>query len=338
MIDWLEQKARKLDFDLLGITNDFQPEHKDYFLNWLKQGKQAEMSWLNRNTDKRLNPALLLENLKSIIVLGKSYNHKLDTNKEYIMGRYAYGQDYHDWFKDKIKDFLKQIEIKNNNPFKARVFVDTGPLLERDLAMKAGIGWMGKNTCLINKKYGSFFFIGLILTDLELKPSVKGINHCGLCDNCLKACPTEALTPYGLDATKCLAYHNIEKKGLRDRNYWGKFGKQLIGCDICQDVCPYNKKAILNPDPEWLKTFVPYDLGGFSQILKLTIESYKTKVNKSAISRLSYVDFMRNVFLVIANNPQKELIEDIQNWQKQNLNLELEEYQHCIQVLRQESI
>ncbi|MBU0504524.1 DUF1730 domain-containing protein, partial [bacterium] len=134
MINWLEHKARTLDFDLIGITNDFPPQHKDYFLDWLKQGKQAEMSWLNRNTDKRLNPALLLENLKSIIVLGKSYNHETNGPQEYKIARYAHGQDYHEWFKDKIKDFLKLMENKIESPFKTRIFVDTGPILERDVA------------------------------------------------------------------------------------------------------------------------------------------------------------------------------------------------------------
>ena len=230
------------------------------------------------------------------------------------------------------------MENKIESPFKTRIFVDTGPILERDVAMKAGLGWIGKNTCLLNKKYGSFFFIGLILTDLELKSSERDHDHCGRCDRCLKACPTGALTAYALDATKCLAYHNIEKKGVRDSSYWGYFKKQLVGCDICQDVCPYNEKAIKNPDADWLKTFAQYDFGNFAQILTLTKERYKTKVNKSAISRLTYVDFMRNVFLVIANNPQKELEEDVMTWQYKNPNLDLVEYHHCLQVLKQERL
>lgn len=347
LVEDIQKKAFDLGFSLCGFTDDFVPKKKHYFLNWLKEKRFAQMTWMEKNTDKRLGPHLVFEKTKSVIVLAISYAHE-PKGKDYQLARYAYGADYHLWVKDLLEELAHFIQSRQKE-FLWRSFVDTGPILERDLAQKAGLGWIGKNTCLLNDALGSYLFLGVVLCNLELLqsrdtpvPFAKGakeaechvptLNQCGSCRLCLEACPTQALTPYQLDPYKCLAYQNIEKRGKRDEEFWGKFSDRLMGCDICQEVCPYNKgRGTLQRTPtDWQRTFSDFELGDLKGLLQLDDKNYQAKTKYSAISRVKYPDFMRNVFLVIANMDRRDLLEDLFVWQKQNPSLSLEEFDYCV--------
>jgi len=334
MQDWqqIQEKAYALGFDAVGVTRNFVPEHKEYFLNWLKTGKNAEMAWLAQNVDKRIQPDKILEETKSVIVLATSYKHNQGKDKDFKIARYAHGKDYHHWIKDRLEELAGYIRDEVDAQFKWRSFVDTGPVLERDLAVKAGIGWVGKNSCLIHEELGSFIFLSVLFCNLELPESQPVTDQCATCTLCLDSCPTDALTEYQLDARKCLAYHNIEKRGERDRGYWQPMGNQLVGCDICQEVCPWNQKAEETRNLSWLdgfQEFNRYDLGDF---LKLSKTQYRKRFSQTAISRIRYEDFMRNVFLVIGNLGKKELLGDVMAWRERNGSVG--ELEYCIELLK----
>lgn len=300
----IQDEAKALGFSLCGVVTNFAPKKQKYFLDWLKQKKFAGMEWLGKNTDKRLQPSLLFENTKSILVLAISYNHDPQPSQGYRIARYAHGQDYHLWVKGLLEKLAQKIK-QSFVDFAWRSFVDTGPILERDLAGKAGIGWIGKNTCLLNEKWGSYLFLGVILNNLEFVESGPALNQCGSCRLCLEVCPTQALTPYQLDPYKCLAYQNIERRGARDAKIVAKMHNWLIGCDICQEVCPWNRGAPKTLQKNWLKSFADYDLGSFDEIQKLDKKTYQKKIKDSAISRIRFEDFMRNVEIVQRNSKLK---------------------------------
>jgi epoxyqueuosine reductase len=328
----IQSLAKQEGFDLCGVTTNFEPEHKGYFLDWLKDEKFGEMKWLSQNTDKRLAPEQILPGTKSVIVVAVSYAHDPD-EKEYQLARYAHGEDYHRWMKVKLERFAEKVnETHGKESVLWRSFVDTGPVLERDLAQKAGLGWVGKNTCLLSEEKGSYLFLGVLFTSLNIEPDQSAFDQCGSCQLCVEACPTDALDPYQLDATKCLAYHNIETRGERDQQFWKSIGDHLIGCDICQDVCPHNHSRQTN-NTEWLKSFSDFPLKTLKEFLKMTRGEYQKWVRFSAISRVRYPDFMRNVFLVIANTKRVDLKEDVAHWKENHPGLNLAECDYCLEIL-----
>jgi len=268
------------------------------------------------------------------MVLATSYNHNKSDDKEFKIARYAHGEDYHHWIKDRLEQLAVSIRDEIDSSFVWRSFVDTGPVLERDLAEKAGIGWVGKNSCLIDDELGSFIFLSVIFCNLDLTPTVPTLDQCGTCTLCLDACPTDALEAYQLDASKCLAYHNIEKRGERDPHYWSAMGNLLMGCDICQEVCPWNQRAEESKNESWLEGFHDYHVQDFSEVLKLSKTQYRKKFYKTAISRVKYEDFMRNTFLVIGNLRKKDLLNDVLAWKQKNSGLNLAELKFCIDKLR----
>ncbi|EKD52402.1 MAG: iron-sulfur cluster binding protein [uncultured bacterium] len=319
-------------FDACGFTNVLEPEHRDYFLSWLKAGQHADMRWMERGCDKRLNPRLLMEGATSAIVLLASYQHSANQS-DYRLARYAWGRDYHLWLRQKADELALGIKKRFCPDLLYRVFVDTGPILERDLACKAGLGWIGKNTCLINPRFGSFVFIAVILTNLDLSADETIKDHCGRCDRCVSACPTQALKPYQLNASLCLAYHNIEKRGEREPVIRDKMGDRLVGCDLCQEVCPHNKSKPETNIVEWLATFDQYQLGSLGDLLSLSEHDYELKTRDSALSRLKYFDFMRNVFIVIANAARTDLLNEVCAWQLRHPTMLMSECVACAQKL-----
>lgn len=305
MWPFIQNEASKIGFHLCGVTSDFTPRKKAYFLKWLNDKKQASMDWLAKNVDKRLAPNLLMEDAKCVLTLAVSYKHE-PPKKNYRVARYAYGEDYHRWMKHMLEDLALAIQKKVGDGFRWRGFVDTGPVLERDLTRKAGLGWIGKNTCLLNERLGSCLFLGVIFINQDLtaafrsKVSMPNLpkDQCASCRLCLEACPTGALTPYQLDASKCLSYHNIEHRGPRDPEYAGKMGPWLVGCDICQEVCPWNQSAPDLAPAFWRESFSRFDLGELADLKSLEPKSYKKKLKHSAISRIRFEDFQRNVDIV----------------------------------------
>lgn len=310
---WIQNAAKETGFHLCGFTRDFLPRKKNYFLNWLNQNCHGTMQWLARNLDKRLAPNLLLDGCKSAILLAVSYSHEPPA-QEYRLARYAHGEDYHIWMKRMLEELAQKIFKKAGEGFAWRSFVDTGPVLERDLSWKAGLGWIGKNTCLINENLGSYLFLGVIFTNLDLdldqplnkNPVAKKfdvpVNQCGSCRLCLEACPTQALTPYQLDATRCLSYHNIERRGPMKIEFAVKMGDRLVGCDICQEVCPWNQKSKEHAPAFWKHTFARHDLGGLDALSHISKSAYQQLTKNSAISRLKHKDFLRNVEIVKKNS------------------------------------
>jgi epoxyqueuosine reductase len=243
----IKEKAHELGFLDCGISEaNFLVEEKDRLLNWLQDEMHGEMGYMARNVDKRLDPRLLVENAHSVISVLLNYfpSGKQTDPEAPILSKYAFGTDYHFVMKDKLAELLQFIQSEIA-PCEGRFFVDSAPVLDRAWAARSGLGWIGKNTNLISPEHGSFFFIGELILDLELPSDNKTVrNHCGNCTRCIDACPTLALVaPYVLDARRCISYQTIENRGEIDPELKGKFENRVFGCDICQDVCPWNLKS-----------------------------------------------------------------------------------------------
>lgn len=249
----IKNKARELGFLDCGFSRaQFLAEEKDRLLNWLDNKMQGEMTYMENHLDKRLDPRLLVENARSVIsVLLNYFPSEKQTDLEApVLSKYAYGADYHFVIKDKLGDLLSYIQTEIA-PCEGRCFVDSAPVLDRAWAAHAGLGWIGKNTNLLSTEHGSFFFIGELIIDLELPADDKVVrDHCGNCTRCLDACPTQAIVaPYILDARRCISYQTIENHGEIDQALKGKFENRVFGCDICQDVCPWNLKSEAHQEP-----------------------------------------------------------------------------------------
>ena len=242
----IKSKAIELCFSNVGISKIANLElEKPFYKKWLNSGYNADMQYLENNFDKRFNPKLIVENAKSVISVALNYYPKQMQKEGYpVISKYAYGRDYH----KVMKRMLKQLASYINNELTSinyRIFVDSAPVLDKKWAELSGIGWVGKHSLLINKEIGSFFFIGEIILDLELEYDKPIKNYCGNCTACIDACPTNAIVSEKVvDANKCISYQTIENKEEINTDLKGKFENRIFGCDICQDVCPWNNKPI----------------------------------------------------------------------------------------------
>ncbi len=246
----IKDKARQLGFFLTGVTTPEPPPHYATFENWLAQGHHGTMNYLetDRSRSRRTNPREILPECKSILVLATPYSPSLPMGEgvgvrnRTRIASYARGEDYHNVLPARMKELVQFIEEQVGGPIKNRCYTDTGPILERDLAQRAGIGWIGKNTCLINPKQGSYFLLSEIFLDLALEPDPPFItDHCGTCTRCIEACPTDCILPdRTLDARRCISYLTIELKDDIPTELREKMGDWVFGCDICQMVCPWN--------------------------------------------------------------------------------------------------
>ncbi len=264
---------------------------------WLNQNYQGEMAWLANHFDKRLDPSKLVPGAKSVISLLFNYypEQKQEDPQAPKIAKYAYGEDYHFVLKRKLKDLVQFIQTEIGE-IDGRVFVDSAPVMERKWAQEAGLGWQGKNTLLLNKKEGSFFFLAELILDLELEyDSPMQTDHCGTCTRCIDACPTDAiLQPNLLDATKCISYLTIELKDSIPQEFKGKMENWAFGCDICQDVCPWNRFSKPHQEP----AFNPHpDLLGMSSgdWKELSEEVFRELFRKSAVKRTKYLGLQRNL-------------------------------------------
>lgn len=292
----IKKQAIKIGFDEIGIIKaDFLSSEENYLKKWIDNNYHADMNYMERNLEKRLNPALLVENAKSVIVVLKNYFPKKKQNKNtYQISKYAYGNDYHKILKD---DLYKLFEFINTEiePAKGRIFVDSAPVLERSIAKKAGLGWIGKNSMLLTKK-GSFFFIGEIIIDLELNYSNPQINsYCGSCSKCIDACPTSAISePYIINSNKCISYLTIEKKNEFNKNLNLNFKNYIFGCDICQDVCPWNNNSIPSKDERFNPHFLLLQLKQ-KDWENLSVQTFNNIFINSAVKRTKYKGLFRNI-------------------------------------------
>lgn len=294
----IKKEASKLGFQFCGISKaGFLEDEAPRLENWLKNGFQGEMSYMENHFDKRLDPRILVEGARSVISLSLNYytDQKQEDTSAPKLSKYAYGTDYHYVIKDKLKHLMETIrtEIGEVN---GRAFVDSAPVLDKVWAKKAGIGWVGKHSNLINKKAGSFFFLAELITDLDLDYDINPTkDHCGTCTRCIDACPTEAIAaPYMVDGSRCISYLTIELKNELPAEFKGKMDNWVFGCDICQDVCPWNKFSVLNTE----QNFSPHqDLIGLKQAewYELTEETFNKVFKNSAVKRTKYRGLKRNI-------------------------------------------
>lgn len=294
----IKTEASNLGFFACGISKaEHLADEEKRVEEWLTEKKHGEMSWMERNKEKRYDPTKLVEGAKSVISVLYNYapQQKPPKKDNYQISAYAYGEDYHKILKDKLYDLLLFIESKYGKS-KARIFVDSAPVLDRAWAHKAGLGFIGKNTMLINRKGGSYFFIGQIIIDLELDAENQAAekNFCGSCTLCLKACPTNALEPFNLDARKCISYLTIEHKSEIPKKYKTQFNDWIFGCDICQNVCPWNRHV--NPNQE--VAFKPSEelmAMKKQEWLHLDKEKFNSLFSNSAIQRAGFEGLVRNI-------------------------------------------
>lgn len=292
----IKHEAKRLGFLSCGISKaGFLEEEAPRLENWLKNNMQGEMKYMENHFDKRLNPKLLVDDAKSVVSLLLNYYPKEKQNAEsYKISKYAYGNDYHFVIKEKLKElfFFIQSEI---GEVSGRVFVDSAPVLDKAWAAKSGLGWIGKNTNLITQKTGSFYFIAELIIDLELQYDNATTDHCGTCTACLDACPTQAIvSPYVVDGSKCISYFTIELKESIPQEMKGKLDDWMFGCDVCQDVCPWNRFSSSNNEP----LFNPNnELLSFSKRdwEEMTEETFNKVFKNSAVKRTKYEGLKRNI-------------------------------------------
>ena len=295
---WIAEEAARLGFFATGISRaEHLEEDGKRVEEWLARKEHGEMSWMERNREKRYDPSKLVPGALSVITVLYNYTPEktIFTPGEFRISNYAYGKDYHRVVKDKLHLLLNAIELKTGRR-KARVFVDSAPVLDRAWARRSGLGFIGKNTMLINRKGGSYFFIGHIMLDLALDygDNKEEKSFCGSCTLCLKACPTGALEPYRLHANKCISYLTIEHRtGIPDA-FKNKMDNWLFGCDICQEVCPWNREAKPHREPE----FMPDErLGKMTKEKwrELSEEQFNELFGDSAVQRTGYEGLKRNI-------------------------------------------
>jgi epoxyqueuosine reductase len=319
---WIVERAKVIGFDLCGVVRPEKFPEFDNFGEWLERGYAGEMGYLA--DPRRAEPALMSPAAQSVIVGGLNYNtahpysieaagllQEADSFPRGWISRYAWGDDYHEVMREKLNALVEALKEKYQEPFEARVYADTGPVSERIFAKHAGLGWLGKNTLLLNEAFGSWMFLGVVVTSLDLPPSLGPAESpppdlCGNCRQCLDACPTEALTePYVLDARKCISYLTIELRGSIPEELREGVGGQVYGCDICQDVCPYNRNApvtsrrgfqprggreensLLRPNLEWLA--------------QMGEQEFRATFRKSAVKRTKWAGLVRNACIALGN-------------------------------------
>lgn len=264
----LKEEAAKLGFSFCGISRaEFLEEEAPRLEEWLKQGRHGKMSWMENHFDLRLDPRKLVPGAKSVVSLMYNY-YTEEVNPDASapkISKYAYGRDYHKVIKKKLKLLLATLREKIGD-IHGRAFVDSAPVMERAWAAKSGLGWTGKHTLLINKGHGSYYFLAELIIDLELEPDNPVKDYCGSCTACIDACPTEAITPYGLKADQCISYLTIELKEQIPDPLKGKLDNWVFGCDICQEVCPWNRFARQHKEPD----FKPHD-----SLLNMTVKDWE---------------------------------------------------------------
>jgi epoxyqueuosine reductase len=302
----IKEEAQRLGFALVGISPVKIPPHEESFAQWLRKGLGGELGYMKRTEELRRDPKKLVPWAHSVVSVGMNYFAPLprpeapEDSRGWI-SRYAWGDDYHDLVKQRLDFLFEKIREIHAGPVEGRAFVDSGPVLERAIAGVAGIGWIGKNTHLISPEKGSWFFLGELFLSLELEYDRPIRDRCGQCDLCLKACPTGAFVgPYILDARRCISYLTIELKGAIPRHLRPLMGNHVFGCDICQEVCPYNVKA----KPTGEEAFQPRD-GLYAPelipLLSLTEEEFRRRFKGSPILRAKRRGFLRNVAVALGN-------------------------------------
>ncbi len=293
---FIKQEAKRLQFDYCGISKaQFLNEEAPRLEKWLHDNKHGQMQYMENYFDKRLNPTLLVDGAKSVIsLLYNYYPTKTQTTNAPKISKYAYGNDYHEVIKTKLHEFLYTLKQKIGN-INGRAFVDSAPVMDKVWAAKSGLGWVGKNTNLINKNNGSFFFIAELIIDVDLEYDIAIPDYCGTCTRCIDACPTEAITePYVVDGSKCISYLTIELKNEIPHAFKTKMDNWAFGCDVCQDVCPWNRFSTATTEPLFSNST---NLLNFTEVewKDITEETFNVIFKHSAVKRTKYAGLKRNL-------------------------------------------
>ncbi|MFD2100813.1 tRNA epoxyqueuosine(34) reductase QueG [Flagellimonas iocasae] len=292
----IKTEAKRLGFLSCGISKaQFLEEEAPRLEKWLNENRHGEMQYMENHFDKRLDPTKLVDDAKSVISLLLNYFPSEEQNPEsYKISKYAYGMDYHFVIKDKLKSLLQFIQEEIGDVY-GRAFVDSAPVLDKAWAAKSGLGWIGKHSNLLTQQVGSFYFIAELIVDLELEYDTPVMDHCGTCTACIDTCPTGAIVePYVVDGSKCISYFTIELKNEIPSEFHGKLDEWMFGCDVCQDVCPWNRfskphqEPLFNPNPELL-SFTKKDWE------EITEDVFKKVFQKSAVKRTKLSGLKRNI-------------------------------------------
>ncbi|WP_299432251.1 tRNA epoxyqueuosine(34) reductase QueG [uncultured Maribacter sp.] len=292
----IKEEAKRLGFLSCGISKaDFLEEEAPRLEKWLQENRHGQMQYMENHFDKRLDPRLLVEGSKSVVSLLLNYYPKEQQNKDaYKLSKYAYGNDYHHVIKSKLKELQNFISTEIGD-VGGRAFVDSAPVLDKAWAAKSGLGWIGKHSNLLTQQVGSFYFIAELILDIDLAYDAKVTDHCGTCTACIDACPTQAIIePYKVDGSKCISYLTIELKNEMPSEFQNKMDNWMFGCDVCQDVCPWNRfskphsEPLFNPHPDLLRM----DKKDWEEV---TEEVFKKVFQKSAVKRTKFSGLQRNI-------------------------------------------
>jgi len=306
---FVHDEAGRLGFDLVGITSAAPLEAAQFNARWIAQGYAGDMSWLERNLEKRADPQQLVPGARSVICLGMYYDPPSTGKNGCLTGRisrYARGDDYHGLIKSRLAEFWQTFQDHAGQDVRGRYYVDTAPVLERELAARAGLGWWGKNTVLINRRAGSYFFLAEVITTAELALDEPATDHCGSCTRCLDACPTNAFPePYVLDARRCISYLTIELKGAIPEDLRHGMGNWLLGCDICQDVCPWNRRSEATREPAFHARagLDPVDL---LELIGMDRDAFNERFRRNPAKRPKRRGMLRNAAVALGNSGQRE--------------------------------
>jgi epoxyqueuosine reductase len=306
----IQEIARSLGFDRVGVAPAAPIARTAYLDQWLARGRAGSIAYLHRNRHIRDNPAEILPGARSIVVVALNYHQPApripppsepsDAPRGRI-ARYAWGRDYHDVVREKLRRLVAALRDAIDEPFDTRICVDTAPILEREIAAAAGVGWIGKNTMVLHQDVGSYFVLGELVTTLDLAPDTPATDHCGTCRRCLDACPTDAFpAPYEMDAGRCISYLTIEHRGQIPTEFHAAMGDWLYGCDICQEVCPFNTHAPKTTEPVFAVR-APAPAADLSALLHWSDEDYRRTLADSAMRRATLDMLKRNAQIVIAN-------------------------------------
>ena len=296
----LRAEAERLGFQAVGVAPVGMELRREYYERWIAEGRHGGMAWMERNNDRRLAPARLIADAegapqaRSLVVVGLNY-YQPEPARSYRIAKYALGRDYHNVLRKRL---LKLCALLREQGGEQRPYVDTGPILEKALAARAGLGWQGKSTILLHPKLGTWLVLGIIVTTLDLPPDTPVIDRCGACTACIDACPTQAITaPYQLDARRCLAYLLIEHHGAIPEEFRVAVGNRLFGCDECLDVCPWNKWARATREA----AFAPRDYPDLRAMLAWTEEDFRAHTQGTPLARLKLTRLKRNACVVLGN-------------------------------------
>lgn len=306
----LKAKARELGFDRVGVADAQTPPGYPHFLKWLSEGRAAGMDYMHRHAEARAHPDSILEGVRSVVMVSIVYGQRSTTPTDAVgkVSRYAKGRDYHHVVRGKLEELIAWLKTERPD-VRARAVVDTAPLLERDFAQLAGLGWIGKNALLIDRKIGSFTFLAAVLVDLELEADEPlGASYCGTCTRCLDACPTGALVnPFELDANLCISYLTIEHRGPIPEDQADRLDGWVFGCDVCQDVCPWNRKA---PDGRVAELDAPDDWlePDLIEWLGRSKGDWKRALRGSAMERARRVGLVRNAAVALGSARREDAV------------------------------